>query len=96
MPATWRAPRLPSSSRCIFTRAGVPLPRSGGWPEARAARHVGLYAYRVAALRQWPALPASPLEQIESLEQVRALQEELNQLRKELAAVQQADLREIT
>jgi len=58
----------------MFTRAGVPFPRSGGWPETMAARHVGLYAYRVFALRQWRALPASPLERLESLEQLRALQ----------------------
>ncbi|OAB61949.1 hypothetical protein AY599_18385 [Leptolyngbya valderiana BDU 20041] len=58
----------------MFTRAGVPFRRSGGWPEDQASRHVGLYAYRVAALRQWPSLPPSPLEQLESLEQLRALQ----------------------
>jgi 3-deoxy-manno-octulosonate cytidylyltransferase (CMP-KDO synthetase) len=58
----------------MFTRAAVPYPRSGGWPESQAARHVGLYAYRVSALRKWPSLPTSPLEQLESLEQLRALQ----------------------
>lgn len=36
-------------------------------------RHVGLYAYRAAFLRQFPALPPSPLEQSEVLEQLRVL-----------------------
>jgi 3-deoxy-manno-octulosonate cytidylyltransferase (CMP-KDO synthetase) len=36
-------------------------------------RHVGLYAYRHEFLARFPTLPASDLEQIESLEQLRAL-----------------------
>ena len=36
-------------------------------------RHIGLYAYRAAFLRRYPHLPPSPLEQTESLEQLRAL-----------------------
>lgn len=36
-------------------------------------RHVGLYAYRVAFLERFPALEHSPLEAVESLEQLRAL-----------------------
>ena len=37
-------------------------------------RHVGIYAYRVAALRRITALPPSSLERCEMLEQLRALQ----------------------
>jgi 3-deoxy-manno-octulosonate cytidylyltransferase (CMP-KDO synthetase) len=36
-------------------------------------RHVGLYAYRVAALHRLSALPPASIEQFESLEQLRAL-----------------------
>ncbi len=62
-----------------FTRAPVPWWRDG-WSGSIAAlpspaplRHVGLYAYRAAFLRRFPQLPISPLETIESLEQLRAL-----------------------
>ena len=36
-------------------------------------RHVGLYAYRAGFLRRFPALPPSPIEALESLEQLRVL-----------------------
>jgi 3-deoxy-manno-octulosonate cytidylyltransferase (CMP-KDO synthetase) len=39
-----------------------------------AQRHLGIYAYRVAALRKLTSLPPSPLELTEKLEQLRALQ----------------------
>lgn len=61
-------------SALYFSRAPVPARRAGGWPEGLARRHVGLYAYRVSALADWPGLPESPLEASESLEQLRALQ----------------------
>lgn len=61
-------------SALYFSRAPIPARREGGWPEGLARRHVGLYAYRASALAEWAGLPASPLEDSESLEQLRALQ----------------------
>lgn len=39
-----------------------------------AMRHIGVYAYLRAALERFVSLPQSPLEQAESLEQLRGLQ----------------------
>jgi 3-deoxy-manno-octulosonate cytidylyltransferase (CMP-KDO synthetase) len=51
-----------------FTRAPAP------WGEGPHYHHIGLYAYRRAALTRFVALPPSPLEQREKLEQLRALE----------------------
>lgn len=56
-----------------FSRAPIPWPRAGGFQAGRARRHIGLYAYRARALREWAGLPPAELEQLESLEQLRAL-----------------------
>jgi 3-deoxy-manno-octulosonate cytidylyltransferase (CMP-KDO synthetase) len=65
-----------------FSRAPLPWWRdgyAGGLGTAPALadppplRHIGLYAYRAGFLRRYPALPACPLEAIESLEQLRVL-----------------------
>ena len=68
-----------------FSRAAIPFERDAqagaAGPDrlsdallgAPVLRHVGLYAYRVGFLRRYPNLPHSPLESIESLEQLRAL-----------------------
>jgi len=58
-----------------FSRAPIPFNRDAPATLTPASlRHVGIYAYRVAALRKLAGLPASRLEQIEKLEQLRALE----------------------
>jgi 3-deoxy-D-manno-octulosonate 8-phosphate phosphatase (KDO 8-P phosphatase) len=55
-----------------FSRAPIPWPREGGeTPLTR--KHVGVYAYRRAALERLVQLPVHPLEACEKLEQLRAL-----------------------
>jgi 3-deoxy-manno-octulosonate cytidylyltransferase (CMP-KDO synthetase) len=51
-----------------FTRATAPA------GEGPLYHHIGLYAYRRAALARFVALPPSPLERREKLEQLRALE----------------------
>lgn len=54
-----------------FSRAPIPYPRSG---EPAYRKHLGLYAYRAGTLARLAALPPSPLERMESLEQLRWLE----------------------
>jgi 3-deoxy-manno-octulosonate cytidylyltransferase (CMP-KDO synthetase) len=52
-----------------FTRATAP------WGEGPLYHHIGLYAYRRAALERFVKMPPSPLELRERLEQLRALED---------------------
>jgi len=56
-----------------FSRAPIAWWRDGAGAPHQALRHVGIYAYRAGFLRSFPTLAVSPLEQIESLEQLRVL-----------------------
>lgn len=58
-----------------FSRAPIPHQRGGGdgLPDCCAWRHLGIYAYRAAALKRFAAAPPAALERSESLEQLRAL-----------------------
>jgi 3-deoxy-manno-octulosonate cytidylyltransferase (CMP-KDO synthetase) len=51
-----------------FTRATAP------WGDGPRYHHIGLYAYRRAALERFVSLPPSPLESQEKLEHLRALE----------------------
>ncbi len=51
-----------------FSRVAIP------WGEGPLYHHIGIYAFRRAALARFVALPESPLEKRESLEQLRALE----------------------
>ena len=55
-----------------FSRATIPYDRDGASPTYW--KHIGLYAYRKAALNLFPTLPISTLEQTERLEQLRFLE----------------------
>jgi 3-deoxy-manno-octulosonate cytidylyltransferase (CMP-KDO synthetase) len=80
--AEWRSPHVVkvvfgADGRALyFSRSPIPHDRDGsrapgvplGW------RHVGMYAYRRDVLLRLAALPPSPLEQRERLEQLRALE----------------------
>ena len=55
-----------------FSRATIPFDRDGRSP--RYFKHLGLYAYRKAALDRFVMLPQSPLENSERLEQLRFLE----------------------
>lgn len=62
-----RAPGGRRGRALYFTRATAP------WGEGPLLHHVGLYAYRRAALERFVALPPAELEKRERLEQLRAL-----------------------
>jgi 3-deoxy-manno-octulosonate cytidylyltransferase (CMP-KDO synthetase) len=57
-----------------FSRAAIPGRRDGSATLAGAFKHVGLYVYRREFLLRFAGLPATPLEQAELLEQLRALE----------------------
>jgi 3-deoxy-manno-octulosonate cytidylyltransferase (CMP-KDO synthetase) len=83
--AEWRDPNVvkvvTDGAQCAlyFSRAQIPFVRDA-LPGADAAvpplarRHIGIYAYRVGALRRMAALPCGTLERLEQLEQLRALE----------------------
>lgn len=87
---TWEEYRNPNVVKVVcdgrgfalyFSRAPIPhprdLPQGGAQPSPAALgmfRHVGLYVYRRDFLLAFASLPPSPLEQLEKLEQLRALE----------------------
>jgi 3-deoxy-manno-octulosonate cytidylyltransferase (CMP-KDO synthetase) len=80
-PNTVKLVRANNGDALYFSRAPIPwardafaanrdaLPAGDAW-----LRHIGIYAYRAGFLRAFAALPPSKLERIESLEQLRALE----------------------
>ena len=64
-----------------FSRAPIPWPRDAfardrdNMPQGDAwLRHIGIYGYRAGFLRRFAKMPPGRLEQVESLEQLRALE----------------------
>lgn len=84
-----RDPALLSNPACVkvilrhdgtaiyFSRSQIPYPRNATLDSLKDfvwLQHMGLYVYRRQFLLDYSRLPASPLEQMESLEQLRAVQ----------------------
>ena len=62
-----------------FSKAIIPQIRGEAGLRARSAlspvyRHLGVYAYRTSALARFEAMPPSPYERVEGLEQLRFLE----------------------
>ena len=83
----WQAVENPNSPKVVtgvnnqalyFSRSPIPFLRGKDkeeWPALHTyLKHIGLYAYRTDTLARITQLPASPLEQAESLEQLRWLE----------------------
>lgn len=66
------SPDRPIARALYFSRS--PIPWAGAEDSLPLFHHIGLYAYRRQALARFVALPPSPLEQREKLEQLRALE----------------------
>jgi len=56
-----------------FSRAQIPFDRDKNLPVKRFA-HIGLYVYKINALKRFASLEPTPLELTEKLEQLRALE----------------------
>jgi 3-deoxy-manno-octulosonate cytidylyltransferase (CMP-KDO synthetase) len=85
-----------SGSALYFSRSPIPFPRgldnllsAGSDPRGFSLKgvfkHIGVYVYRRDFLFQFTRMPATPLEQLEKLEQLRALE---NGCRIKVTAVQ--------
>ena len=55
-----------------FSRSVIPYPRNTG--KSKVYKHIGIYAYRRDFLLKYAKMSPTPLEQSESLEQLRALE----------------------
>jgi 3-deoxy-manno-octulosonate cytidylyltransferase (CMP-KDO synthetase) len=87
--AEWRNPNVVKIAMDLkgqalyFSRSPIPFPRNvnlgahGHAPlrgNSNFAKHIGLYAYRAWFLREFTRLKPTPLEKLECLEQLRALE----------------------
>ena len=77
---TLNAKRYPLNANCgqaiYFSRSPIPYDRdkSGIGDVKHYLKHIGIYAYRKSFLLEITALPQTPLEKIEKLEQLRAIE----------------------
>ena len=63
-----------SGNALYFSRLPIPFSRDGEVLKAPRLRHLGVYAYSAKWLLEMANLPSAPLEDIEKLEQLRALE----------------------
>ena len=63
--------RAANGDALYFSRAPIPWHRDA-LPPGQWLRHIGIYAYRAGFLRRFSQMPPGRLEQVESLEQLRA------------------------
>lgn len=61
-----------NNNALYFSRSLIPYPRNTG--KAKVFKHIGIYAYRRNFLLAYAKMESTPLEQAESLEQLRALE----------------------
>lgn len=78
-PAVVKVTRRADGAALYFSRSPIPHMRDGVPTAAQLAseaflRHIGVYAYGREVVRDWTRLPASALEGVERLEQLRALE----------------------
>ena len=80
-PNTVKLVRAGNGDALYFSRAPVPWPRDAFATDRSVLpagdawlRHIGIYGYRTGFLKRFAALPPGRLEQVESLEQLRALE----------------------
>jgi 3-deoxy-manno-octulosonate cytidylyltransferase (CMP-KDO synthetase) len=67
----------PVSKQCLyFSRQSLPFNRDGG-QDYTWYQHIGVYSYRPEALSRFVKLPLSRLEDLEKLEQLRALENQM-------------------
>ena len=61
-----------NNNALYFSRSLIPFPRNAG--NSKVYKHIGIYAYRRNFLLNYAKMESTPLEQTESLEQLRALE----------------------
>lgn len=67
---------LSKDSRALyFSRSPIPYSKDNN---GEYLHHIGIYVYKISALKKFVKLPVSPLEKRESLEQLRALENNLS------------------
>lgn len=62
-----------SGQALYFSRAPIPFSRDPQKYQAQCFRHIGMYAYKAGFLKEFSKLAPAPIEEAESLEQLRAM-----------------------